>query len=462
MSVMPDIVNLADAIRKANDPDVSQRSALPATGTLQNIVARYNSAIANKVSAAVEAQNGSLQQELGQDIKAAGWVAAPVWFQTFARLNGQILEAAYATPQIGGPNAEYSWPSEVLEAVTAADRYWHATVSDMKQPTFDTAMAGDQDSGPLDHLSSYLMTNWVADFRFTSTDPLSEIVAFGHKLIAFATYLFAVLGGLAFSSSGGWLEKLVTFGASGGTAGVAGAGAAAATSVMGKGLAGLLSFAGSFFTAVDLALLTAGMALAIILPLTPLIQWTYGCLSWLLLGFEAILAMQIFMIAHLRTDGEGFAGPSAQNGYTILLGLIFKPILMVISLIISLQIFNVTISLFNVLFIPSMKSAQAGNFMGFVMLVMWVVFYAITVYGIGNVCFKAIDQIPNQVLRWIGGHMGGDVAAPHSNAMQQGADRLGQGIKDGLKNPSEQPGTDKSSAKDNALENSEARAERML
>lgn len=128
MSVMPDIVSLADAIRKANDPDVRQRAALPSTSTLQSIVSKYNAAIADKISAAVEAQNGSLQQELGQDIKSAGWVAAPVWFTTLSRLNGQILESAYSTPQIGGPTAEYSWPSEVLEAVTSADRYWHATV----------------------------------------------------------------------------------------------------------------------------------------------------------------------------------------------------------------------------------------------------------------------------------------------------------------------------------------------
>jgi|GEM_PF-3872407 len=429
----PQIVAVAADIVAANDPDVSKRKPMPSTTALQQLVVDYNAAIDSKVADAVAQQNGDLQAEMSQDMQAAGWIAAPAWIMTIGRLNGQILAAAKATPQVGGPSIQHSWPEEVLTPLAAADSFWQTALHDAKQPTFESTMAGNQSSGPLDYISNYLFTGVVGWFQFTGDNPLAEVVSFGHSLIAWALGILALLAGIQFVASGSILQDLVAFAGSAATANPAGAGAATLSAIFGKGLAGMLSFLAPFVTVLVSLMITAGAALAVALPLLPLVRWIYGCISWLVGIFEAVLAMPVFLIAHLRTDGEGFAGPVGQTGYMIILSLALRPVLMVISLVISLQVFNVSVGLFNTLLIPSIQSAQVGNFNGLVMTVLYVIFYCATVYGIGNACFKAIDLIPNQVLRYVGGMVMHDLDNSHlsERATQQGSGGVATALQSG-------------------------------
>lgn len=433
IQVMPQIVAAASSVVAATDPDVSKRTPMPSTAALQQLVADYNAAIDAKIADAVAQQNGDLQAEMSQDMLAAGWIAAPAWIMTIGRLNGEILAAAKATPQVGGPSIQHSWPEEVLTPLAAADSFWQTSLHDAKQPTFESTMAGNQSSGPLDYISNYLFTGVVGWFQFTGDNPLAEVVSFGHSLIAWALGIMALLAGIQFVASGSILQDLVAFAGSAATANPAGAGAATMSAIFGKGLSGMLSFLAPFVTVLVSLMITAGAALAVALPLLPLVRWIYGCISWLLGIFEAILAMPVFLIAHLRTDGEGFAGPVGQTGYMIILSLALRPIMMVISLVISLQAFNVSVSLFNTLLIPSIQSAQIGNFNGLVMTTLYVIFYCATVYGFGNICFKAIDLIPNQVLRYVGGMVMHDLDNSHTGdrAIQQGSGSVATALQSG-------------------------------
>ncbi|EPY02959.1 DotA/TraY family protein [Magnetospirillum fulvum] len=420
MQVLPDVQALAKQILAAENPNASKRTALPPTSTAQSLIDRYSQAIVAHVAAAVAAQNGEAQKQMSDDTKAAGWAAAPAWFNTISRLNGQILAAASAIPQTVGPAVRADWPEEVRRPIVAADAYWHAALVDAGRPTFESTSAGTQD-GLVDHVfAMFGFSDLVADFQMTTADPLGETVAFGHKILNWSLAFILGMALLAGASTGlGSAAAIGSLACPEGT--VAGLGI---FMMFGKAISASLGFLSPFVAVLASALISSGGLLAVGLPFLPLVRWMFGCVSWLVLIFEAIVAMPILLIAHLRTDGEGLAGPMAQNGYTILLGLFLRPVLMVIALVIGLQIFNAVVSLFNVLFLPTMKSVQGGASVGLLIGTLHVILYSVTVYGIANMSFKTVDLMPNQILRWVGGavmhDMDGSASAGHA------LDRAGQ------------------------------------
>ncbi len=401
MAVLPDIQTLAAQIVKSSTGDPANRPQLPGTQALQGIVSNYSQQIAAAVPGAVAQQNGELQSEMGAQSAAAGWVAAPAWFSTMSRLNGQIAAAAADVPEMVGPGIQPDWPDEVRAPLSSANVFWHSTLSDLGRPNFEATSAGTE-NGFLDHIFSRWggFGDLTALFLMTSADPFAETIAFGHRIMDWGLALiigFATLVGLASAPSAALLAGTATGGPAGGAA------AAVGSLFFGKAIAAALTFLSSFVTAIAMGMIYGGGLLAVVLPFLPLIRWLFGCVSWLLSVFEAIVAVPVLLIAHLRMDGEGFAGPSAQSGYTLLLGLALRPILMVLALVVSLLIFNSVVLLLNVLWLPTMKSVQSGNAHGLIVATMHVVLYCTTVYGIANASLKAVDHLPNQILRWIGG-----------------------------------------------------------
>lgn len=62
--------------------------------------------------------------------------------------------------------------------------------------------------------------------------------------------------------------------------------------------------AGFIFVIAGIAL-TVGVFLAYFLPIIPFMYFSFAVISWVLEIFEAIVAMPLWALAHLRIDGEG-------------------------------------------------------------------------------------------------------------------------------------------------------------
>lgn len=349
------------------------------------------------------------------------------WLHTISRLNSELLKAAATPPEVTGPAVGLEWPEEVRASIGGAEAYWNAVSADLGIPAFQSVSAGSQ-AGILDRIFSPVGFTTVKMFKFSGTDPLAEVIAFGHTILAWAIGILTIMAGaVGWANSPGFAAAI---GLMGGPTGVAAS--LAAQKAIGSGLAAILQFMAPLIAGILLLLLSSAALLAVGLAVLPLTRWLFGCISWLLGIFEAIVAVPIMLIAHLRSDGEGLAGPSAQMGYTILLGLFLRPILMVFSLVIGLQIFNSVMWLWNLLFLPNMMaSAASGNTMGFVVGIIYVVVYCTSVYAFANASFKAIDYLPNQVLRWIGGQVMHDM--DNSAMIERAAQQAGQGVGEGQK-----------------------------
>ncbi|MCK5375053.1 MAG: DotA/TraY family protein, partial [Alphaproteobacteria bacterium] len=138
--------------------------------------------------------------------------------------------------------------------------------------------------------------------------------------------------------------------------------------------------------------------------------------GWIKGLFEAMIGAPLWALAHIRIDGEGLPGNAAMNGYFLIFEGFLRPILIVFGMLASISIFaalvNVLNSIFNLIAQNAggydmksqlMDASFSGEYMrSLIDQFFFTVIYTIIVYMIGMSCFKLIDQIPNNILRWMG------------------------------------------------------------
>lgn len=419
MAVIPDLQALARWIVLANDPNpqIVAQNPQPSTAVFRALADKYAAALTSRVAGAVAAQNGQLQQDLATDAKAAGWIMAPALMTTIARLNGSILEEAGRGPQVIGPAPEKHWSDEVTRPLAAADMLWHSALADVGRPHFRSTALGTSQSALDEIFGRFGFAEIVAGFQLRSSDPAAELAAFGHRLINWALGVFAA--------------AMVITGGAGAASAVPGLG------IVGQGLVAMANFASPLLTMLVTVLLGAGGTLAVILPWLPAVRWVLGCASWLVSLVEAVIGVPLMLLAMLRTDG---AGLGAKQGGFMLLSIALRPMIMVVAIVASYQIFAQAIALWNLLFVPTMASIQGGSSQGLIVATMHVVLYSSTAWAIANISFKAIDVLPSVIIRWIGGQALGDADATGSamapvNKTAETVGQAGQRGTEGLSKP---------------------------
>lgn len=164
---------------------------------------------------------------------------------------------------------------------------------------------------------------------------------------------------------------------------------------------------GGFAVSIALVGLLAGIVLLYVLPLLPFVYFFFSLLGWIFSLAEALIAMPLWALAHLRIDGDDFAGPQAGAGYWLLFELFLRPLLIVLAAVVSYLCFWggtwALSSLFDLataeVAVGAMdKAADQSGLDAFV----FTIFFAVMAYGIATAAFKLIDRIPNEILRWAG------------------------------------------------------------
>jgi conjugal transfer/type IV secretion protein DotA/TraY len=243
-----------------------------------------------------------------------------------------------------------------------------------------------------------------------------------------------------------WGYILMGFGASGA--------GAIANLIPGVGgvISGLASFMGSVMILLGAIGLSAGLILYLLLPVFPFIYFFFAIVSWVMEIFEAIVAMPLWALAHLRIDGDGMPGQAAINGYYLLLAILLRPALIVIGLIAGAVIFSAAIYLLQTLFYKAVIVKNFGSATGLETLLYTVVF-AYVAYSAAITSFKLVDRIPDSILRWIGAGVstfsdgkedpvggsnqlmfaaGGLIGGQVASTMSQGASGIGKGVTDNV------------------------------
>ncbi len=194
----------------------------------------------------------------------------------------------------------------------------------------------------------------------------------------------------------------------------------------------MFSVASSFAFKFGMIGMSIGFILYYVLPLMPFIYFFFAFSGWVKSIFEAIVAMPLWAMAHIRIDGNGLPGPLATNGYFLLFEIFLRPILIIAGFIISVSLFSALVNILHdvfttLTFVSAGYDIEASSFWGdmtgaggrFAGMfaatdhnltsmrgpideLFYTAIYAIMVYMIGTSCFKLVDQIPNSIIRWMG------------------------------------------------------------
>lgn len=194
-----------------------------------------------------------------------------------------------------------------------------------------------------------------------------------------------------------------------------------------------LNSAASFFGTIAGIGLLVGFILFYILPFMPFMYFFFAAGSWLKTIFEAMVAMPLWALAHLRIDGEGIPGEAAYHGYYLLFEIFIRPILIIFGLLAAISVFAALVKVLNEIFYlvisnlsghdpksntvcfqdPALSASDSETkeaelsdaYRGPIDEFFFTVLYTIIVYMLAMSCFKLIDMIPKQILRWIGGEV---------------------------------------------------------
>jgi conjugal transfer/type IV secretion protein DotA/TraY len=358
-----------------------------------------------------------LNQVLGTSYQQGGWGNAATFYMKIAFANQRILEIIKgATPVITeesspgvmdaviktetpgtwerfkslfsieardeisplGKQAEH-----IKSALILADRQVTAAIPSTTEPLKSTTLTGKivnetRDGGPLIHaLTLILGGNAFLDLSDPEKQNITPMV------------LLSNIGGALITKSISAFEKGLV-----------------ASALSGIPLIGGISGAiGSLIFLFGFIGLSVGFLLFYVLPFLPFVYFFFAIVEWGMAVLEGMVGAPLWALAHLRIDGEGMPGQAAMNGYNILFGMLLRPFLILFALLASYVMFNAGAHLLNRTFggvVTALTENGSPLGAGPLGYIGYLIMYAVIAYNLGLVCFKMIDQIPSQVMRWIG------------------------------------------------------------
>lgn len=168
------------------------------------------------------------------------------------------------------------------------------------------------------------------------------------------------------------------------------------------GLGTTIAVLGAILSPLMLAMLGAGLSLSYYIPMLPYILWLGAVFGWVILVVEAVIAAPIWAVTHLAPDGDGVVGRGGQ-GYMLVLSLTLRPALMVFGFAAAVAVMKPMGMFLNETFMATFFASTSPGFTGFLRILAGSVIYATMLMMIINRVFSLIHQIPDGILRWIGG-----------------------------------------------------------
>jgi defect-in-organelle-trafficking protein DotA len=160
-----------------------------------------------------------------------------------------------------------------------------------------------------------------------------------------------------------------------------------------------------------------GSILSYYVPLIPFFLFAFGSITWFAVVLEAILAAPLVALGITHPEGHDFLG-KAEQSIMLLASVFLRPMLMVFGFIFGIILSYVALSVFNHGFSIAVQflNDYNGDIFAIVYQTAMMSIYAAAVLAIVNRCFSMIYEVPNKVLRWIGGPQ----ESGHEESMLQG------------------------------------------
>jgi conjugal transfer/type IV secretion protein DotA/TraY len=148
----------------------------------------------------------------------------------------------------------------------------------------------------------------------------------------------------------------------------------------------------------------AGATLSFVLPLMPFFYWILGVTGYFLLVVEAIVAVNLWALAHMRMEGDGISGAAGQKGWLMLLALLMTPVLMVFGFLIGMGIFRISSDLISTGMFYAVSGISGGSnvLVGLIGIIAFSIMIVTAYIFILERSFSLISEFPNRVMMWMG------------------------------------------------------------
>ena len=343
------------------------------------LVSRYSDVLADHVARAAEDSRESLTKELAEAIAREGWMSAATFLMVISRNHAMLHDAMRAIPAVslGSAFAENADLDKVgtwkdMEATLSA---W-LTRSEVAETSAQLTPAHEE--GWWSALVNIIPVESVAFLDDGS--PLEALVGMGHKLIDSAMAALAVK---TVASIVGWLGRK--------------AGELVANEIISGAIA--------LVNAIIYVMLFAGITLAYILPLVPFLRFFFGIVSWVVSVVAGLIAIPLYLALQMGGEARGLVGGTTHGGLLLVLHAIARPALMVFGLVFGYFIFVAAMELFNWLFVAHLRGISNSSEIGVMTTIVSFLIYAVVAFALANAAFKAIDVVPQEVMRWLGGRV---------------------------------------------------------
>jgi len=416
-----------DSIAQSYWQNKTQASLQPLLGLYQSATQSYTQQLTSAAQAitaqlrsnlsSTDARNGNLglsQNEV--QLSTLGWSSAAAYYLGFARLNGLTLSLASGTPTVNMPSFEGLSPSlqaDIAPLFTSSSSFldklktYVSTADGLTSPggNADTLTGiatgvGTDGGGMMEKLfralnfTPTLLQSFVNNLSPTAqnwADPFGGLIALGNQMVMVAMTALG-LAGIASTTTGTAATTMFN-----------------ALTMNWAGVVGTLTlsvlmqfFATPIFMGC-MALLMPGLTIAFVLPMIPWVMWIAGIIGYLILVCEAMVAVPLWMLAHLTFEGDGLHGRGFA-GYELLFNILFRPVLMIIGLFLGYFIFTCASWLIRMSFgIAAAFVLGDGwivtNWLGlFVLLSIFVLAHVVAAIA----SFRMVTLIPHHVPRMIG------------------------------------------------------------
>ncbi len=405
------------------------------------------------------------------EIRERGWAGAALWYNKLAEINGIYGAAVQNIPR------PYKYP-KVMEQIAAQ----HNIVD--KNPSYAERFNPRLGSGKLADLprpgDQYIAAALYGAFEFWNISSAQEtpfIKSSNNAIVNAINMVFGTNGVFDIVENKGVYPLAMLSGLGKGM--VDAAVRNLFVGVVGQGAGQFIDDAGSkalattvsgFMFRIGMMGMSIGFILYYVLPIMPFIYFFFAFSGWIKGIFEAVLAMPLWALAHIKIDGEGLPGPWATNGYFLLFEIFLRPILIIFAFVFSISIFAALVDTLHnsyqlLVYAASGSDIEAeinrytaplGNYgatpatltasgigvisnlssfnldnttallRGPIDELFFTILYVIIVYMIGLSTFKLVDAIPNNIMRWMGvtvstfHETAGDPAAELSGKMYRG------------------------------------------
>lgn len=365
------------------------------TAAVAGAVDAYAAVVDAAVERAGAEQNSQTREELAvEQAEDGSWTTAGSLFFRVAERIGEFNWAVVSAPEVTPPmlalkdrdRKSFKALLQISEDISTAVG---TPVSALGSRAPQTGAAGGGAGSMLSQLLYTVMFSFEDVLDVEGDNPISELAAVGHNLVTGVLVTSGTLMSVAAVSNLGDVQAL-------------------GFSLKADLFEATWPVIDGIVTMVLMALLIGGAVLAYLVPALPFIRFLFGLLVWILAVVEAFIAMTVWLAAQTaRTEGSGLTTNSTVGGLVTLAGVVLRPPLMILGLVVGYLVFTVVIELFNAIWLTQMRESAGEIGPGIIQYAVFVALYVMIAYGLLNASLKLIEMLPDAVMNWIGARASG-------------------------------------------------------